>query len=169
MKFLKKILPTFLIFFLAFYLFLNNWLPGFLNAGKLESVYVGDLWVENEQGKKVFLKDYAGETLILSFWASWCPPCKVEIPMLNAVSDSLRDDNKVLIGVNLGETWPKINRFRETQEMNFKVVRSSEQLAETLKVSQIPALVIIDRDSKVDNIIYGFRPWVQPYLMWWID
>ena len=145
-----------------------TWIPVWLDAAGREGLQVGRFTVEDRQGKLVPLSSFRGAPLILNFWASWCIPCRFEIPLLANALPGLREQGKQLLGINLRESWPDIERFRREVEIPYPVYRDNGTLAQELGVGLLPALVIIDEDGRIQNIIYGFRPWVRWYLQWWI-
>jgi thiol-disulfide isomerase/thioredoxin len=160
---LPLVLAGFIAYKLAF-----TWIPLWSNASALEGVDVSRLTVQDEGGRKVPLGAFRGSPLILNFWATWCVPCRLEIPLLAGVFPELRQEGKQLLGINVREPWKAIERFRRDVEIPFPVFRDDGTLSEALGIGVIPALVVIDGESKVKAITYGFRPWVRFYLKWWI-
>ena len=145
-----------------------TWVPQWIDASGREGMQVSQFSVEDRQGRRVPLSQFRGAPLILNFWASWCIPCRVEIPLLADALPGLREQGKQLLGINLQESWPDIDRYRLEVDSPYPVYRDNGELAEQLGVGLLPALVIIDQDGRVQNIVYGFRPWVRWYLQWWI-
>ena len=145
-----------------------TWIPVWLDASGRQGQQVGHLTVEDGQGSLVPLSRFQGAPLILNFWASWCVPCRLEIPLLANALPGLREQGKQLLGVNLQESWPDIERFRREVEIPYPVFRDNGTLAQELGVGLLPALVVIDEAGRIQNIVYGFRPWVRWYLQWWI-
>ncbi len=144
------------------------WIPLWINAGEVRGTQVSHLAVQDETGRRVPLATFRGSPLILNFWATWCAPCRVEIPLLASAFPALKDQGKHLLGVNLRESWRTINRFREEVEMPYPVYRDDGSLAKALGIGVLPAIVVISAEGKVESIVYGFRPWVGWYLEWWI-
>ncbi len=146
----------------------TTWIPLWLSAGELEGREVSSLTVIDSDGRRISLGTFRGAPLIINFWASWCIPCRAEIPLLASVYPELREQGKELLGVNLREKWKVINEYRAEVDMPFPVYRDDGTLAQSLGIGIIPALVIIDAKGLVKTITYGFRPWVKWYLEWWI-
>ena len=90
------------------------------------------------------------------------------LPAKFQVYPDLLEDGKVLLGVNVQESWKTIEKFRNEVEMPFPVLRDNGAVSSALGISLIPALVIVDKEGRVDNIVYGFRPWVRWYLKWFV-
>ena len=119
-----------------------------------------------EETKKV--SDYKGEVLILNFWASWCLPCRVEMPLLASAYNDQKEDKKQIVAVNLKEIWQTIDKFRKNTGIPFSVALDSGELADKLKINVIPSLVVVDREGKVLSITNGFRPWISLYLKYFL-
>lgn len=145
-----------------------KWIPLWKKATELQGTDVSDIRIQDEAGKRVPISQFEGEILIINFWASWCVPCRLEIPLLNGIYSNLTKRNKRLIGVNNGESQQTIMAFRKKTDISFPVYRDGGELAKRLNIRVIPAIAVVDKDGKVLSITYGFRPWVQAYLLWWI-
>ncbi|MBF0276995.1 MAG: TlpA family protein disulfide reductase [SAR324 cluster bacterium] len=139
-----------------------------MDSRKMEGVDVSILHIENEKGELVPISKFKGKPLILNFWASWCVPCRLELPLLTQIYPSLVENEKQLIGVNMNESWQKIQKFRQKTGMDFPVFRDDGRLAKRLRIQLIPSIVVVDIDGKVQSITSGFRPWIQAYLLWWV-
>lgn len=150
------------------YKLIFTWVPLWMSSSDLVGLQVAHLTLEDRQGRTVPLSSFQGAPLILNFWASWCIPCRFEIPLLANALPGLQEQGKQLLGVNLQESWPDIERFRREVDIPYPVYRDNGTLAKELGIGLIPALVIIGDDGRVLNVVYGFRPWVRWYLQWWI-
>ncbi len=163
----KHWLQSILLAFI-FYQLIFTWLPVWLDAKKMEGVNVSTIQIQNEAGQWVRISQFKGKPLILNFWASWCLPCRLELPLLAQIYPSLVEKEKQLIGINLSESWQKIRKFRQKTAIAFPVFKDDGRLAEKLRIQMIPSIVVIDPNGKVESITSGFRPWIQAYLLWWI-
>ncbi len=150
------------------YQILFTWGPLWHSATELTGIDVSNIFIENEHGIMIPLSDFQGETLIINFWATWCLPCRAEIPMLRSIYPNLIENNKQFIGVNQSDSWETVRRFRKNTPMPYHLFRDLGALSEKLNIRVIPAIVVIDKESKVESITYGFRPWIQAYLLWWV-
>ncbi|MBT3225177.1 MAG: TlpA family protein disulfide reductase [Deltaproteobacteria bacterium] len=134
----------------------------------LRGTDLAEVQIEDEKGQPVYLSKFKGKILIINFWASWCIPCRLEIPLLNGIYPSLLAKDKQLIGVNQSESQEKIDTYRGKTHISFPVYRDRGELSKKLNIQVIPAIAVIDKNGKVESITYGFRPWIQAYLLWWI-
>lgn len=102
-------------------------------------------------GSQLSSADLAGKIVVIDFWATWCPPCRAEIPGYIAMQDEMRDDDVVIVGVSLDEGGPSIVRkFADEWEMNYELVMGDEQVVGAFGgVRAIPTTFLIDRDGQV--------------------
>lgn len=145
-----------------------TWVPLWQKATLLQGTDVSEIQIADENGQSVYLSEFGGKPLIINFWASWCIPCRLEIPLLNAIYPNLLENDKQLIGVNQSESQETIDKFRTNTSIAFPVYRDNGELSRKLNIQIIPAIAVIDKNGKVQSITYGFRPWIQAYLLWWI-
>jgi len=111
-------------------------------------------------GKPVDLSTYLGKNIVvLDFWATWCGPCVKAMPILTAVTDSLKDKGVVLIAVNQGETAEEVSAFLKERNLNVIVALDADQEVGTAyKVTGIPQSVIIGKDGTVQSVHIGIGP-----------
>lgn len=117
--------------------------------------------LKNLDGKSVSLEDYKGKVVVLNFWASWCPPCKAEMPELADLDDEFKKDDKVVfLAVNLTdgqrETEKKARDYIEKNGFKFNVLLDTNgDLADEFDVGPIPHTAIIDKEGKLSDTIIG--------------
>lgn len=127
---------------------------------KSESKAVDFAWVDN--GKKVsFFEVTAGKVVLLNIWATWCPPCRREIPDLVAISNEMAAKGVVVFGVSLdqkGDPVASVKTFAEKNSMGYIniVDNNSNQIAEAYGgIQSIPTTFIIDRQGNIVQKIVG--------------
>ena len=112
---MKNILKTFVLLALLW---------GFGAQAKPVDVTFVDL-----DGKPVKLSDYRGKFVVVNFWATWCPPCLIEIPELVMFHEAHHDKDAVVLGVNYEESDPKkVKAFAESQMISYPIVRLKGRL-----------------------------------------
>jgi peroxiredoxin len=113
--------------------------------------------LKNLDGKPVQLSDFKGKVVVLDFWATWCPPCREEIPDLVALQNQYRDKGVVVVGVSLdqGGAGP-VAAFAKAQGMNYPIVLGDENVTGQYgDIQGIPTTFIIGRDGKVSAMHMG--------------
>ena len=108
------------------------------------------------QGKEVRLSDYRGKVVLLNFWATWCKPCKEEMPAMQAAYDKFRDDGFVVLAVNELEDTPRVAEHVRSHRHTFTVVMDHDnRIANRYGVVGLPASFLIDRQGIVRERITG--------------
>lgn len=109
-----------------------------------------DFTLKDLNGNKVSLSDFKGKNVYLNFFATWCPPCRAEMPDIEKVYQKYKDKDFVVLAVDLGEDKDTVKSFIEKNKYNFKVVLDSDQsVAEKYNISAIPVSVFIDKKGNV--------------------
>jgi len=142
---------------------LHNWLIGsiigFLHPGGAHAVVAKhdagrkiapDFTLTDAQGNTVRLSDYKGQVVLLNFWATWCPPCREEIPWFVDFQTKYRDRGFVVLGVSLDEDgWKSVKPFMESKHVNYPVMIGSDQVGDLYGVKNLPQTMIIDRSGRI--------------------
>jgi thiol-disulfide isomerase/thioredoxin len=127
-------------------------------AEDLSGQPAGDFTLTDLQGKKHRLSDLRGKVVMLDFWATWCGPCRRQMPLVEKLGAEMKDKGLVTFAVNQGESSEGVRRFLEKN--NYGTTTLLDQKSEVgrqYKVSGIPTLVIIDREGKIAAHYVGVR------------
>lgn len=113
-----------------------------------------DFTVYDENMKEVKLSDYIGTPVVLNFWASWCPPCKEEMPGFNEISKKYSKEKIVILMINLTdgkrETIDKAQEYIKSNNYDMKVLFDSKlDAANQYNISSIPRTIFIDKDGYI--------------------
>ena len=114
-------------------------------------------------GESVSLKDHKGKVVIVNFWATWCPPCRMEIPGMNELYGKLGEKGLVIIGISSDPNIATIEKYLESQPINFIVLHDPDnRVAEKdYKVYSLPTSYVIDRDGVLIRKIFGAYDWAS--------
>lgn len=109
-------------------------------------------------GKPVSLSDFRGKVVILDFWATWCPPCKKEIPDFVELQKQYGSQGLQIVGIALDQP-NKVMDFTKQNGINYPVLLGNEATTVTYGgIDGIPTTFIIDKKGKIINRFEGFRP-----------
>jgi len=107
--------------------------------------------LKDMHGADVKLDSFAGKVLIVNFWATWCGPCKAEIPDLVALQEKYKDD-LVVLGISVDDTAEQIKPYAKEYKVNYRMLvgNKREDVQEALgPLVAVPVSVIIDRDGHI--------------------
>jgi peroxiredoxin len=115
-----------------------------------------DFLLERLDGSEVRLSDYRGQPVVLNFWATWCAPCRKEIPQFVDAYQRFRGDGLVVIGVNLQEGKSIARGYVEDYGMQFPVAIDVDgEVGDAYRLLGLPVTYFIDRDGVVRGIFTG--------------
>ena len=117
----------------------------------------------NLDDQKVRLKDYRGKVVALNFWASWCPPCRKELPSMQHTYEAFKSKGFVILAVNVGEDWDTVAPFLGNFSLKFPILFDSQsKIIDQWKVLGLPSTFLIDKKGNVTHRINGGRDWDNP-------
>ena len=104
-------------------------------------------------GEQISLDDYKGQEVILNFWATWCGPCRAEIPEFRTFVESHSDIP--VLGIAMDGTKSELTAFSKKYQMNYPVLMGDSSIQKEYKVDVLPMTVLIGADGKVKDIHVG--------------
>ena len=126
----------------------------------LEELEAIDFELANLQGVKEKLSDYKGQVVFLNFWATWCGPCREEMPSMENLYRELKDEGFVILAVDLGEEKAVVRDFVEEYGLTFPVVLDEDRKAgRAYGIQSIPTTYIVDRQGFILGRSLGARHW----------
>lgn len=144
-------------------------IPGFATA---QTTRTPTLVLRDINGRSISLSNYRGKVVLLNFWATWCPPCRAEIPELVSWQRKYRSRGLQVIGV----TYPpqklsEVRRFVRREKVNYPIGLGTRRMKLLFTQSEtLPITIVIGKDGKIRDIIEGillpeeFEQKVKPLL-----
>ena len=115
--------------------------------------------LDARSGSKISLSQYKGQVVMLNFWASWCAPCREEMPLLENIYKKYSKMGFTLIGVNVEPDSKAAEGFLKETPVSFPVIYDKEStVSKAYDVSGMPSTVIIDRKGDIRVLHRGYKP-----------
>jgi cytochrome c biogenesis protein CcmG/thiol:disulfide interchange protein DsbE len=110
-----------------------------------------DFALKDATGETVQLSDYHGKVVLLNFWATWCAPCKIEIPWFMEFQREYKDRNFAVLGVSMDEDgWDAVRPYMKQHSFNYRIVIGNDDVGKLFgEIDDLPTTFIIDRDGHV--------------------
>lgn len=122
-----------------------------------------DFELTDLDGNVVRLSDYRGKAVLVNFWATWCGPCKAEMPLLQDRYTTLRNSGLVILAVNIGEDEALVRPYVEDLGLDFAIVLDPElAVNDEYRVLGYPTTITVDRDGNVVDVHVG--AWLDEQL-----
>jgi len=115
-----------------------------------------DLTVTDINGNEIKLSDLKGKRVILDFWATWCPPCKKEIPHFVKMRNEIDPNKLVIIGIS-SESAEVLKKFAAENKINYPIVSAVDLPAPYDKIMSIPTTFFIDRSGIIQEVLNGYH------------
>jgi peroxiredoxin len=113
-------------------------------------------------GRQHQLQDYRGKVVLVNFWATWCEPCREEMPSMNRLRASLAGQPFAVLAVNLAEPESRVRRFMEQMPMDFAVLLDLDtSVAKAWKARILPASFVIGPDGRIRYAVLGEIDWTE--------
>jgi cytochrome c biogenesis protein CcmG/thiol:disulfide interchange protein DsbE len=137
-----------------------------LQSSKYEPLTVGmaapDFSLPDMQGKTVRLSDYRGKVVFVNFWATWCKPCKEEMPSMEILWENFKSEDFVMLAISMDRVTTKkdIPPFIESMNLTFPILTDSwGQTDKRYKLMGVPETYIIDQNGVLREKVIGPRDW----------
>jgi peroxiredoxin len=118
-----------------------------------------DFTLNAQGGKSVELTQFKGQVVMLNFWASWCGPCRQEMPLLDSIYKKYSKLGFTMIGVNVEPDSKAANDWLKQTPVSFPILYDTDsKVSKLYGVSGMPSTVIVDRKGTVRMIHHGYKP-----------
>lgn len=116
-----------------------------------------DFSLKDANGKNVRLADYKGKVVLLNFWATWCGPCKIEIPWFIDFEQKFKDRGFAVLGVSMDEEgWEVVKPYIAQHKVNYRMLVGTEEVGNLYGgVDSLPTTFIIDQEGRIASTHVG--------------
>jgi len=127
-----------------------------LDAGIKEGNLAPDFLLEGLDGSEVRLSDLRGEPVVVNFWATWCRPCRKELPQFVEAYERFRDDGLVVVGVNMQEGKSIARQYADDYGMNFPIAIDVDgEVGDQYRLLGLPVTFFIDSEGVIRSVFTG--------------
>lgn len=154
---MRNILPSILFLFLTFAVRDAVCLDAAPQIGKLAPEFS----LTDVNGKKINLSDYKGKVILINFWATFCKPCKAEMPSLNNLFLEFREKGLIVLAISTDDSEKPVHSFIKEKSIAFPVLMDKDQEVyfDQYGVLGLPTSFLIDREGIIRDKIRGERVW----------
>jgi peroxiredoxin len=115
-----------------------------------------DFTLETLQGETISLSDLRGQAVLVNFWATWCPPCRAEMPAIQQVYEKYRDQGFTVLAVDLQESPAQVNNFAEELGLTFPILIDPDaSVFIRYRVTGLPSTFFVDRAGIIQEVTIG--------------
>ena len=150
------------------FLFTGLLLLGTANAASIQGK-APDFTLKSNSGKNIKLSELRGQVILLNFWASWCGPCRQEMPLLEKLHQRYSALGFTVLGVNVEEDSSKAKAMLKHVPVSFPILYDTRNtVSKQYKVSGMPSTVMIDRDGNMRYLHKGYKPGDEAQYKKWV-
>ena len=118
-----------------------------------------DFTLRSLSGENLRLQEYRGKVVLINFWASWCGPCRQEMPILDRIHKRYEPAGFTVLGVNVEGELDKARKIADRLDVSFPLLfDDGQQVSEDYDLKSMPYTVLVDRDGQVQFIHHGYKP-----------
>jgi peroxiredoxin len=115
--------------------------------------------LKSASGENIRLSEYRGQVVLINFWASWCGPCRQEMPHLESIYRKFEPLGFTVFGVNVEQDRRMADKVLRDIPVSFPILFDNEnQVSELYGVDAMPATILVDRDGKIRHMHRGYKP-----------
>lgn len=130
-----------------------------LAASDLAGQAAPDFVLKSATGENLRLSEYRGDVVMINFWATWCGPCRQEMPLLNELFNRYQRVGFSLLGVNIDDDSRRAMQMVEDLGVDFPVLfDETKEVSKLYQVEAMPVTVIVDREGTVRYVHHGYKP-----------
>ena len=115
--------------------------------------------LKSDSGENIRLSEYRGQVVLINFWASWCGPCRQEMPHLDSIQQKYQDMGFTVFGVNVEQDRAMADKVLRDIPVTFPILYDSDnEVSQIYDVDAMPATVLVDRNGEIRYMHRGYKP-----------
>jgi peroxiredoxin len=114
-----------------------------------------DFTLQDLSGRNVRLSDLRGKVVLVEFWATWCPPCRASIPVIEHLHRTYAEQGLVVLGISIDERWDTVQSFAREHGISYTVLKGSDAVSEKYLVRVVPTLFLVGKDGMIAKQYVG--------------
>ena len=134
-----------------------------------QPAFAPDFSLKDVNGTTVHLSDYKGKVVLLDFWATWCGPCKIEIPWFMEFEQQFKDRGFAVLGVSMDEGgWDDVKPYIQERKINYRILMANDDVTQAYTkvshqigiegaVDSLPTTLLIDRSGRIATVHVGLE------------
>ncbi len=137
-----------------------------LASSSLEGQVAPDFVLKSATGENLRLSEFRGDVVMINFWATWCGPCRQEMPLLDDLYGRYQRVGFSLLGVNIDDDSRRAMKMVQELGISFPVLfDESKEVSKLYAVEAMPVTILVDREGRVRHVHHGYKPgYEEKYL-----
>ncbi|MGI9234414.1 MAG: TlpA family protein disulfide reductase [Woeseiaceae bacterium] len=137
-----------------------------LASSGMEGQPAPDFALKSSSGENLRLSEYRGDVVMINFWATWCGPCRQEMPLLDELYTRYQRVGFNLLGVNIDDDSRRAMKMIDELGVNFPVLFDArKEVSKLYSVEAMPVTILVDREGNVRHVHHGYKPgYEEKYL-----
>ena len=130
-----------------------------LASSSLEGQDAPDFVLKSATGENLRLSEYRGDVVMINFWATWCGPCRQEMPLLDELYERYQRVGFSLLGVNIDDDSRRAMKMVQELGVKFPVLfDENKDVSKLYKVDAMPVTILVDREGRIRHVHHGYKP-----------
>lgn len=129
-----------------------------------------DFTFQDASGKQYALSQFRGKVVLVNFWATWCPPCRDEMPSIEQLQQRMAGKPFVILALSIDDSWEPVNRFMKENGFTLPVYSDFDKKISTLYGTfKYPETYLVDKKGKVAYKVVGATDWMSSDMLKFLD
>jgi peroxiredoxin len=130
-----------------------------LASSGIEGQQAPDFALKSASGDNLRLSEYRGDVVMINFWATWCGPCRQEMPLLDELYARYQRVGFNLLGVNIDDDSRRAMKMIDELGVSFPVLFDSQkEVSKLYEVDAMPVTILVDREGQIRHVHHGYKP-----------